>query len=285
MPRFTQLLTGILLVYSPAASAIGWKTQMNCASDYYAYCSNFAVGSTDVRRCMRSNGPRLSKACVEALIADGEISKSEVGRIKQAAGSAKVRVKADPKKLVANPQSPKPNDNLRTTLSIEPVRAPVPVQLVINDRTIAALRNRTHLLEAGEVLLAREAGEGNKTDETPSPVEPLTNGPSIANETRSVEKLKDRPATQTPKNNGSSPSENPKDPQPAVTQRTQVAGEPSASSRPAASPPGKMSLGRNSSTEAANGPDPAVEWDTYMQNRFNGGMNYEGLGARFSKEP
>ena len=44
-----------------------------------------------------------------------------------------------------------------------------------------------------------------------------------------------------------------------------------------------MSLGRNSSSEDANGPDPAEEWDTYMQNRFNGGMNYEGLGARFSK--
>ena len=161
----------------------------------------------------------------------------------------------------------------------------MPVQLVINERTITALRSRAHLLEAGEVLLAREAAEGNRTDETPCRVEPLTDGPSIANETPSVQKLKDRPATQTPKNNGNSPSENPKDPQPAVTQRAQVAGEPSASSRPAANPPGKMSLGRNSLSKDANGPDPAAEWDTYMQNRFNGGMNYEGLGARFSKEP
>ena len=93
----------------------------------------FAVGSADVRRCMKSNGPRLSKACVEALIADGEISRGEVGRIKQAAGSAKASVKTDPKKLVANRQSRQLNDNLRSMVSIGPARAPLPVQLVIDE--------------------------------------------------------------------------------------------------------------------------------------------------------
>jgi hypothetical protein len=46
-----------------------------------------------------------------------------------------------------------------------------------------------------------------------------------------------------------------------------------------------MSLGKNPSSDQANRPEPSNSqaWDEYMQSRFNGGMNYEGLGARFSK--
>jgi hypothetical protein len=278
MSRFAQSLLGILLVYSSAASAVGWKTQMNCASDYYAYCSKFAVGSADVRRCMRSNGPRLSKACVEALIADGEISRSEVGRIKEAAVSTKANVKADPKKVAADPQKPKPNDNRQATLTIEPARTPRP-HIVIDDRIVAALRNRTHLLEeeTGDVLLARDAGGGNRTEQTLSPAATLGERP-IPNAT-SVDEIKEAQPT---KSGGSILSESPKDPGPAMTERSQVAGE---QSRPVATPPGKMSLGRNTPSENAKDPANAEAWDTYMQNRFNGGMNYEGLGARFSKGP
>jgi hypothetical protein len=278
MSRFAQLLLGILLVYSSAASAVGWKTQMNCASDYYAYCSNFAVGSADVRRCMRSNGPRLSKACVDALIADGEISRSEVGRIKEAAVSAKANVKADPKKVAADPQKPKPNDNRQATLSIEPTRAPR-FHIVIDDRTVMALRNRTHLLEegTGDVLLARDADGGDRTEQTASPAVTLGEQP-IPNAT-SVDVFKEAQPT---KSGGSILSVIPKDPRPAATQPARVAGEPS---RPVANPPGKMSLGRNAPSEEAKDPANAEAWDMYMQNRFNGGMNYEGLGARFSKVP
>ncbi len=48
---------------------------------------------------------------------------------------------------------------------------------------------------------------------------------------------------------------------------------------------GKMSLGKNPSPDHANRPEPSNSqaWDDYMQSRFNGGMNYEGVGARFSK--
>jgi hypothetical protein len=49
-------------------------------SDYFSYCSQHAVGSSALRRCMRNAGPRLSKRCVNALISAGEVSKREVSR-------------------------------------------------------------------------------------------------------------------------------------------------------------------------------------------------------------
>jgi hypothetical protein len=51
-----------------------------CMSDYFSYCSQHAVGSAALRRCMRNAGPRLSKRCVNALISAGEVSKREVSR-------------------------------------------------------------------------------------------------------------------------------------------------------------------------------------------------------------
>jgi hypothetical protein len=47
-----------------------------CANDYYAYCSRHDPDGKAVRSCMRSNGSRLSQACVNALTAAGEIPKA-----------------------------------------------------------------------------------------------------------------------------------------------------------------------------------------------------------------
>ena len=55
---------------------------MACASDYYAYCSKHDPDSPGVRSCMRTNGSRLSKSCINALVAAGEVSKSEIERRK-----------------------------------------------------------------------------------------------------------------------------------------------------------------------------------------------------------
>ncbi len=98
--RKPLLLSCVVLgASSVAAQAIGFRTQMNCASDYYAYCSQHAPGSPGVRKCMRAAGPKLSKACINALIADGEVSKAEVEAQKQKLAGAKAKPKAaEPKK-------------------------------------------------------------------------------------------------------------------------------------------------------------------------------------------
>jgi hypothetical protein len=51
-----------------------------CAGDYLTNCSSFDPDSAETRRCMRAVGHKLSKSCVDALVASGEVAKSEVAR-------------------------------------------------------------------------------------------------------------------------------------------------------------------------------------------------------------
>jgi hypothetical protein len=60
------------------ASAVSMSVQNACMSDYFRYCSNHDVGTRGLRRCMRNNGKRLSRRCVDALAAAGEISGAKV---------------------------------------------------------------------------------------------------------------------------------------------------------------------------------------------------------------
>ena len=62
------------------ANAVGARSKIACLSDYRAYCSAYGIGSTELRRCMRANGAKLSGQCIRALVADGEISEAEVAR-------------------------------------------------------------------------------------------------------------------------------------------------------------------------------------------------------------
>lgn len=66
-----------LALQSTSSSAFSLQLELACASDYYAYCSKYDPSSAQTRTCMRVNGEQLSKRCVNALVAAGEISKSE----------------------------------------------------------------------------------------------------------------------------------------------------------------------------------------------------------------
>ena len=72
------VIAGVVAI-KPAA-AIGLRTKLACVNDYRSYCSAYAVGSRGLRQCMNANGHRLSRRCVNALVADGEISAEEVAR-------------------------------------------------------------------------------------------------------------------------------------------------------------------------------------------------------------
>jgi hypothetical protein len=71
---------GTVALHASQASAVSLSVQMACASDYYAHCSNHDPFGPGVRACMRANGTKLSTRCVNALVAAGEVSKSEVER-------------------------------------------------------------------------------------------------------------------------------------------------------------------------------------------------------------
>ena len=68
----------VLATSSTSASALSLGVKMACASDYYAHCSQYAVGSPGVRQCMRAVGTGLSRGCIDALIAAGEVPRSVV---------------------------------------------------------------------------------------------------------------------------------------------------------------------------------------------------------------
>ena len=81
------LFTSGLLAYSavPAeADSYSKAVQQSCASDYKKYCGEYGLESTGLRGCMDRNGNSLSKTCVQALVASGQVSQAEVDRRKKA---------------------------------------------------------------------------------------------------------------------------------------------------------------------------------------------------------
>jgi hypothetical protein len=91
MPTKPRLAASIaaaaLLALAAPAHAVSPSVRSACMSDYFAYCSNHAVGSASLRSCMKSAGPKLSKGCVNALVGAGEISTGYVQKRKALAGA------------------------------------------------------------------------------------------------------------------------------------------------------------------------------------------------------
>ena len=56
--------------------------QQDCQWDYHNFCSQYAIGSDLLDICFKKNGPKLSKACVDALIAAGDTSQEYVDQQK-----------------------------------------------------------------------------------------------------------------------------------------------------------------------------------------------------------
>jgi hypothetical protein len=50
----------------------------DCRWDYHNFCGEYGIGSPLLNYCFRANGAKLSPACVNALIAAGDVSKSYV---------------------------------------------------------------------------------------------------------------------------------------------------------------------------------------------------------------
>ena len=60
--------------------------QQDCDWDYHNFCSQYAIGSELLDMCFKQNGPKLSKACVDALIAAGDTSQEYVDQQKRLLG-------------------------------------------------------------------------------------------------------------------------------------------------------------------------------------------------------
>jgi hypothetical protein len=66
-----------------AESAYSKAVQRACARDYHTYCGEYGLETAALRTCMDKAGQSLSKTCVQALVAAGEVSQAEVDRRKK----------------------------------------------------------------------------------------------------------------------------------------------------------------------------------------------------------
>ena len=87
----TGLILGISMFgFAPLAQAesvtVTPAVQQNCEWDYHNFCSQYAIGGDLLDMCFRSNGPKLSKPCVDALIAAGDVSQEYVDQQKKLSG-------------------------------------------------------------------------------------------------------------------------------------------------------------------------------------------------------
>ncbi|MES1180163.1 MAG: hypothetical protein ABUL43_03100, partial [Hyphomicrobium sp.] len=76
----------VAFLSNASAYAVSERVQQACRDDYYQHCSQFSVGTDELRQCMRKVGENLSTPCLVALVQDGEITKAEVERHNAAKG-------------------------------------------------------------------------------------------------------------------------------------------------------------------------------------------------------
>ncbi|MDO9382441.1 MAG: hypothetical protein Q7T86_06210 [Hyphomicrobiaceae bacterium] len=84
LPRLSSYAAMMALtsvVGASASFAVSDQVRQFCREDYYAHCPNHALGSTNLRRCMKTAGPKLSSGCIKALVQAGEITQTEVREI------------------------------------------------------------------------------------------------------------------------------------------------------------------------------------------------------------
>jgi hypothetical protein len=90
MKTFSLVLTASAIfawLASPAEAAKTYQyskqVQNACASDYHAHCGDYGIETEALRLCMNKAGESLSHTCVNALVADGQVSRAEVERRKK----------------------------------------------------------------------------------------------------------------------------------------------------------------------------------------------------------
>lgn len=71
---FTLLFTMLFCTNVMAAGQV----QQYCIWDYFKFCSQYSINSTEVKQCMANAGINLSKGCIRAIVADGYVTKQEV---------------------------------------------------------------------------------------------------------------------------------------------------------------------------------------------------------------
>lgn len=65
------------------AKPVSDAVKVACSSDYKRFCKSYKIGTSKLRQCMRANGRKLSRVCVDALVEAGEVKRSEVAKYRK----------------------------------------------------------------------------------------------------------------------------------------------------------------------------------------------------------
>jgi hypothetical protein len=88
MKTYSRVLIAAFIVIAWNGTAAAQHTyskavQKACANDYKTHCGQYGIETDALRLCMDRAGQRLTKTCIDALVAAGEVSKQEVERRKR----------------------------------------------------------------------------------------------------------------------------------------------------------------------------------------------------------
>jgi hypothetical protein len=78
---FTASLAMLLALSSAHAYEITDAEKQYCRPDYKAYCDAYGLGTEALRACMSRNIKKVSKPCVNALVAAGELTQEEANKL------------------------------------------------------------------------------------------------------------------------------------------------------------------------------------------------------------
>jgi hypothetical protein len=78
-----MLCAGVAAGDAAAESRYSKALQNACANDYRRLRGEYGIETEALRLCMDRNGKSLAKTCVDALVADGQVSRAEVQRRKK----------------------------------------------------------------------------------------------------------------------------------------------------------------------------------------------------------
>jgi hypothetical protein len=57
-----------------------------CAEEYHQFCNQYGIGSALLDMCFKQNASKMTKDCVEALVAAGDVSQEYVDQQKKLLG-------------------------------------------------------------------------------------------------------------------------------------------------------------------------------------------------------
>jgi len=73
----------LVMACGSAANAYSARVNSACERDYYRHCAKYSIGTPELRSCMLASRRSLSRRCIDALVADGEVPKRYLTSMKK----------------------------------------------------------------------------------------------------------------------------------------------------------------------------------------------------------